>query len=243
MPEGPSIVLLKEAVTQFVGKQTIEVTGNTKVDKSRLLHKKVIDFKSWGKHFLICFDDFTVRIHMLMFGSYLVNEQKEKPPRLGLKFENGELNFYACSVKMIDGDINNTYDFSSDVMNDNWHPEAAKTKLKQIPNTLICDALLDQNIFSGVGNIIKNEVLYRVRIHPKSKVGEIPLPKLDELIKEARIYSFDFLAWKRDFVLKQHWLAHTKKICLRCDLPIYKEYTGLLKRRSFFCTNCQILYT
>ena len=243
MPEGPSIVLLKEAVTQFVGKQTIEVTGNTKVDKSRLLHKKVIDFKSWGKHFLICFDDFTVRIHMLMFGSYLVNEQKEKPPRLGLKFENGELHFYACSVKMIDGDIDNTYDFSSDVMNDNWNPEGANTKLKQIPDTLICDALLDQNIFSGVGNIIKNEVLYRVRIHPKSKVGEIPLPKLDELIKEARIYSFDFLAWKRDFVLKQHWLAHTKKICLRCDLPIYKEYTGGFKRRSFFCTNCQILYT
>ena len=130
MPEGPSIVLLKEAVTQFVGKQTIEVTGNTKIDKSRLLHKKIIDFKSWGKHFLICFDDFTVRIHMLMFGSYLVNEQKEKPPRLGLKFENGELNFYACSVKIIDGDINNTYDFSSDVMNDNWNPEGSNTKLK-----------------------------------------------------------------------------------------------------------------
>lgn len=39
----------------------------------------------------------------------------------------------------------------------------AKAKLKATPDELICDALLEQDIFAGVGNIIKNEILYRVR--------------------------------------------------------------------------------
>ncbi|MEO5649944.1 MAG: hypothetical protein ABIR03_08480 [Ginsengibacter sp.] len=40
-------------------------------------------------------------------------------------------------------------------------------KLKKISETLACDALLNHNIFTGVGNIIKNEVLFRIHLHPK----------------------------------------------------------------------------
>lgn len=243
MPEGPSILIMKEAVTQFEGKEVLEISGNSKIDKTPMLHQKIISFKTWGKHFLICFEDFTVRIHLLLFGSYRVNEKKETPERLHFQFENGELNFYACSVKIIEGDISKEYDFTADVLNDNWDSKAAKKKLKEIPNALICDALLKQEIFAGVGNIIKNEVLYRVRVHPNSQVGAISTVKLNQIIKEARNYSFEFLEWKKEFVLKKHWLAHTKKTCVRCNRPLVKEHTGVFKRRSFFCTNCQKLYT
>jgi endonuclease-8 len=107
---------------------------------------------------------------------------------------------------------------------------------------MICDALLDQQIFSGVGNIIKNEVLYRVKLHPENIIEDIPSLKLSAVIKEARNYSFDFLKWKKEFTLKKHWLAHTKKICLRCNLPIIKKYCGKTKRRTFFCCGCQVRY-
>jgi endonuclease VIII len=93
-----------------------------------------------------------------------------------------------------------------------------------------------------VGNIIKNEVLYRIHVHPETKVGNLPAEKVDEMIDEARIYSFQFLEWKKKYELKKHWLAHTKKTCLRCDLPFIKKITGVKKRRSFFCTNCQHLH-
>ena len=72
--------------------------------------------------------------------------------------------------------------------------------------------------------------------------GKIPSAKIDEIIDESSIYSFQFLDWKKKFELKKQWLAHTKKVCLRCDLPLHKKYTGKKKRRSFFCTNCQNLY-
>lgn len=245
MPEGPSIVILKEqlAPLHLEGKKIVAVSGNTSIDKERLLHQEVKAIRSWGKHFLICFDDFTLRIHFMLFGTYRINERKPTVPRLSLEFEQSEINFYTCSLQYIEGNIDEAYDWTADVMSDDWDAKAALKKLKLTPNLLACDALMDQQLFSGVGNIIKNEVLYRLRIHPLSQIGALPLPKLKALIAEARIYSFEFLTWKKEFTLKKHWLAHTRKICLRCNLPFHKEYLGKTKRRSFFCTNCQKLYT
>ena len=244
MPEGPSIVLLREETIQFTGRKVLGVDGNTKtIDMSRLLNKKVIEFKSWGKHFLICFNGFTVRIHFLLFGYYSINAPKEnRLVRLHLRFTNGEINFYACSVRILEGDVNDHYDWSGDVMNDAWDEKKAKAKIKEIPKALICDTLLNQNIFAGVGNIIKNEVLYRTGVHPESRNGKIPAIKMNKIIREARNYSFDFLKWKRDYVLRKHWLAHTKKICAKCGGPIVRKHTGVNSRRSFFCKVDQKLY-
>ncbi len=242
MPEGPSIVILKEEVQAFTGQKIIAVSGNSKIDQSRLLNQTVIYFRSWGKHFLICFDGFALRIHFLLFGTYRINERKDALVRLNLSFAHGEINFYSSAIKFVEGDIDTHYDWSVDVMGEAWDPKKAKLKLDAVPDKLICDALLEQDIFSGVGNIIKNEVLYRVHIHPESLTGQIPKPKIREIIREARTYSFEFLEWKKKYELKKHWLAHTKTTCLRCNLPFTKRHTGVKHRRSFFCENCQVRY-
>lgn len=39
MPEGPSIILLKEEVQQFSGKKILAVSGNSKIDQAHLLFK------------------------------------------------------------------------------------------------------------------------------------------------------------------------------------------------------------
>ena len=244
MPEGPSIVILREQVQKFAGRKVLGVDGNTKADKDLLPGKKITAFRSWGKHFLICCPRFTVRIHFLLFGSYSIDEQTKPNPRLHLRFTNGDLYFYTCSVKILDTDLDELYDWSADVMSDDWDPAAARKKLKEKPDMLVCDALLNQEIFAGVGNIIKNEVLFRIRVHPESTVGALPPRKLSQLIREARKYSFDFLKWKKEFTLRRHWLAHTKKMCPRCHIPLIKvQHLGKAGRRAFYCGNCQILYT
>jgi endonuclease-8 len=244
MPEGPSLVILNELVStlDLVGSKVLEVSGNTKIDKERMLGQEVIAFKSWGKHFLICFETFSLRVHFMLFGTYRINERKTTPPRLSLGFDGAELNFYTCSLQFIEGDINDTYDWTADVMSDTWEDRAALNKVQALPNTVACDILLDQEIFAGVGNIIKNEVLFRIRLHPLSQIKAIPLPILELLVKEARTYAFDFLEWKKAYTLKAHWLAHTKRICPRCNIPFHKAYLGKTNRRSFFCENCQVLY-
>ena len=242
MPEGPSIVIFKELVQQFKGKTVLDISGNTKVDFSTFVKHRITDFKSFGKNFFICFTNGSIKIHFMLFGSYRINERKQTPARLSLHFKNGELNFYACSVKLIEVDLDEIYDWTADVMNEDWSSAKAKMKLKAMPQTLVCDALLDQNIFAGVGNIIKNEVLFRIQVHPKSKVGDIPPKKLTEVVREARQYSFDFLEWKKQYVLKKHWLVHTKRFCPRDGSKIVKEYLGRTNRRTFFCNSCQTLY-
>jgi endonuclease-8 len=245
MPEGPSILIAKEAIRPLLkGKTILAVEGNSKIDFDRLINVKIKDVRTWGKHLLICFKGFTLRIHFLMFGSYSIdiNEKLPRSLRMSITTASHTIYFFTCAIREIEGDLDSHYDWKADVLSDEWSAAAARKKLKALPRTMVCDALLNQDIFAGVGNIIKNEVLYRIKLHPESIVSKIPPRKLSELIRQAREYSFDFLEWKKAYVLRKHWLAHTKRTCLRCDLPLIKKYCGKTKRRTFFCKNCQVKY-
>jgi endonuclease-8 len=243
MPEGPSLVILRELAQPFAGQRIRKAEGNSRIDKSRLVGQRIVALRSWGKHFLIELHGFSVRIHFLMFGSYCINSRKDRVPRLSLAFARGrELNFYSCAVRYIDRSLDEEYDWRADVLSDAWDPALARRKLRAMPGTLVCDALLDQNVFAGVGNIIKNEVLFRIRVHPLSKIGQLPPRKLRQLVEQARQYSFDFLEWKKAFVLRKHWLAHNKRMCPRCHIRFTRAYLGTTDRRSFYCERCQVRY-
>lgn len=242
MPEGPSIVILKEQVSIFKGKKILDISGNSKIDLQRMKGKKILDMKSWGKHFLIIFDDFFIRIHLLMFGSFRVNERKETLPRISFRFSKGELNFYSCAVKMLEGDVHEYYDWQSDTMSEEWNPAKALKALKLDKEGMICDGLMNQKIFAGVGNIIKNEALFITMVHPEARIKNIPPKKLKEIVHVAREYCFDFYKWKKIYELKKHFLIYNKRTCPRCNLKITRKHTGVGNRRSFFCLNCQSLY-
>ena len=243
MPEGPSIVILKDEVAKFVRRRVLGVEGNTGIDLERLRGRTVRAIESHGKHFLLDFGRFALRVHFLLWGTYRIDERKPgKSVRLALRFTNGELNLYSCSLKFLEGALDQHYDWRCDVLADAWSPALARRKLEAMPDTLACDALLDQAVFAGVGNIIKNEVLFRIRVHPLSTIGALPPRKLGELIREARKYSFDFLRWKRAFVLRRHWLAHRKRTCPRCEVPLERAHLGRTARRAFYCDSCQVRY-
>ena len=242
MPEGPSILILAEQAQRFVGRVVRVAEGDSKVDLSRMVGKRVRACRTWGKHFLIEFSGFSMRVHLLMFGSYRIDERKDAPVRMRLGFDRGEINFYTCSVKYVEGDLDDAYDWSADVMSDAWSAPKARRKLLAEPERIAGDVLLDQTIFSGVGNIIRNEVLFRIGVHPLSRVGDLPAARLSALIREARNYSFDFLEWKKAFVLSRHWCVHKRSVCPKCGGPIRKTYPGRSARRSFACPNCQVHY-
>ncbi len=244
MPEGPSLVILREEAKKFARKTVREVGGNSRMDIQRMQGRRVVAIRSWGKHFLIEFSSFSLRVHMLLFGSYRIDERKAAPavPRLSLRFDNGELNIYASSLRYIEEPLDEVYDWRADVMSDQWDPALARDKLKKMPQTLACDALLDQTVFAGVGNIIKNEVLYRIGVHPCSTLGALPARKRTQLIKDARDYSFQFYEWKKQYVLRKHWLVHNKSECPRGHGKLSRAHLGRTNRRSFFCTQCQTLY-
>ena len=245
MAEGPLLVMWKEELQPFIGKRVMAVENNTKLDADRMLYNTILDVKTWGKHFLICFDGFTLRIHFLMFGDLFINRRKppEKPIKLSLQFSSGELTFYNCALRFIEASLDEVYDWSADIMNEQWNHQAAMQKLKAIPDALVCDALLNQDIFPGIGNIIKNEVLFRVKVQPLSLVGKIPAVKWEELLQELKTYSYQFLEWRKKGEFQQHWLANARKLCPRDKVPFVKAYLGESPRRTYYCTQCQVLYS
>lgn len=243
MPEGPSIVILKEKLKPFIGKRVMDANGYAKdFDAGLLVGKTLKDVKSWGKQTLLIFPKFAVRIHMMLFGSYKINEPVKKNASLHLEFSNGYVNFSISSVKLIGEPLDELYDWSADIMSDEWDRDKAIAKLKAKPKTMICDALLDQKIFAGSGNIIKNEALFRARLHPESIIGQIPDDKLKELIDEVISFGQDFLKWRKVNQLTQHLQAHEKNICPRNLIPFRKADTGKTKRHSYFCEKCQELF-
>ena len=68
--EGPSLYLAEEQLQPFRKQVVTAVSGNTKIEKERLLHKEVKDIFSWGKHLVLQFDTFAVRFHFLLFGTF-----------------------------------------------------------------------------------------------------------------------------------------------------------------------------
>lgn len=85
-----------------------------------------------------------------------------------------------------------------------WGPFAAR-KVRAFPREEIADVLLDQDIFTGVGNIIKNEVLFRTRTSPFARVKTIPPRKLRAIVADARTFSFRFLELRKVFALRKIW--------------------------------------
>jgi endonuclease-8 len=242
MPEGPSIVILKELLRPFAGRRIRAAYGAARVDLHRLIDARITEFKSWGKHLLICFQGFFLRIHMKVFGKCLINRRGEMDPRLRLLFVKGEVNFYHSDVKLQNGSPEDYFDWQTDIMAEEWSQGKAKRSLAKIKKSMISDALLDQGIFSGVGNIIKNEVLFRNLVHPESVVGEIPARKLSELVADVREYSLLVYKEKKAPQKKRHWQIYNQLECPRCYGPVTRKYIGRAKRLTCFCDTCQQLY-
>lgn len=243
MPEGPTIVLMKEDLQKFVGKKVIEVNGSEVPENSEIKGEVLREIKIFGKQTYLIFDKIIFKIHLMMFGSYsLYNRKDIDTLKLGLTFKDGGMYFYTCVVKVIDESYLLKIDWEADIMSDRWNPEKTEKTLKAAPKMMICDALMNQDIFSGVGNIIKNEALFRVGIHPESLIGNLPPKKLQEIITEARNYGFDFKKWKKANVLSKHFQIYHQKNCPICGAATVKKDTGKSKRTSFFCKNDQKLY-
>jgi endonuclease-8 len=238
--EGPSLVIAREEMSTAIGHRVLRVRGNSTQPIASLKGQKLLEIGAWGKHFLLFFEDATLKIHFLLWGTYRVDEKKgTQKPRLHLHFKNIDLYFYSCSIRFLEEDVDSIYDWSADTMSPSWDSAKALKKILEKPREMVCDVLMDQAIFSGVGNIIKNEVLFRLLLHPEHRVGKLNRKQLRKLVEEAHIYSWQFYEWKKAYQLKKHWLIMRKKTCPRCNGSVTRRETGKRQRLSHFCPRCQ----
>ena len=249
--EGPSLYLAAEQLRPLKGETVVDVAGNTKTDKERLRGRIVRDIFAWGKHLVFQFDTFAVRIHFMLFGTFEAevdgvwvtgDYRRAREPRLALVFTRGRILMFSCSVKFIESpSARRMYDFSVDIMSRSWDPGQAVRNLRRAADEQIADVLLDQEVFAGVGNIIKNEVLSLTRTHPQQRIRSLNAAKLKEITARTREFSKQFLRWRRKFLLRKNLKVHRRAACPHCAGKLLRKKTGERERWSYWCPRCQPL--
>jgi endonuclease-8 len=241
MPEGPSILHLKQQLLPFKGKIVQHAGGYGHMPVTWINGKKLLDIQTWGKHLLLVFSNGTVRVHLGLFGEVLISERKKVNRSFFLEFTNGEINGYVVKATKLEKPLDELYDWRTDILSPHFDKTWIKTLLKKQAAKTIDDVLMDQNIFTGVGNKIRNEALYRAAIHPLSIVGKIPAVKITKLINEVVNYARIFYKQLQkdgvnDFfqVYQQNYAADGSEVTMKV-LP-------KSKRKIFFSEHWQQLY-
>ena len=237
--EGPSLVILKEQLQEFIGLRIVSISGILAYEFKSLQEQILQEVLTWGKHLIIKLENANIRIHFLLFGSCTINENKGREPKLALSFDNGFINFYSVSVKHLQNSISEEYQWEVDIMSKAYDKTYILKKLKKASGIQVGDLLLDQQYFAGSGNIIKCEVLFLLHLHPEADLGNLTTSQLKKLIEEVRNYAFQFYEWKKLQMFKQHWNIYRQKYCPRCSVPVQIKKTGKSDRKSYFCGLCQ----
>ncbi|WP_027376811.1 hypothetical protein [Kaistella palustris] len=243
MPEGPTILFQKNKLQRFKGKIVSEASGYGEMDKSALHNIKLMDIDAFGKYFLFIFKDFFVTVHLGLFGSVLVNDRKKVNASFALHFAEGEINFYVTKTKLIEGRPQDHFNYKVDILKPEFDAAFVLNELQtKYGDEAIGDAVIDQHVMAGVGNIIRVESLYRSKIDPRSLVKDIPEKKLVFLIKTTLMYAQEFLALTKTKGVKTEALVYGKKTCPIDKTELLVEVMGKVKRKTYVCEKCQKLY-
>lgn len=241
MPEGPSLLHLKDKLLPFKNKVVKKAGGYGKMSTDWITGKKLLDIQTWGKHLFFIFTNGAVNIHLGLFGEIMVDERKKVNRSFYLEFASGEINGYVVRAKKEDKDLAETYDWRTDILSKKYETSYVKKLLKENGKKYIEEVLMDQQIFTGVGNIIRNEALYRAGIHPLSIVAKIPAAKITKLINEVLAYAkifyknLDKKGLNKDFtVYKQKYAEDGSEVTMQ----VLKKS----KRKVYFSEHKQKLY-
>ena len=101
----------------------------------------------------------------------------------------------------------------------------------------IAEALLDQSVVAGIGNIAKSEILFSAGIDPRAKVTELgdgEMPKLLKAVHETLWNSYNKGGrWKCSVYRK------VGEQCINCGGTIRSIKQPPSRRTTYFCPNCQ----
>lgn len=117
----------------------------------------------------------------------------------------------------------------------------------------IKDALLDQTVLAGLGNIYADEVLYSARIHPERRINTLSTDEVNSLYDSIKKILGLAVIKKgttiRDFRdghgvrggMQKHLKVYGRAghICSRCRSRIVRKKLG--SRSAHFCPQCQSL--
>jgi len=205
MPELPEVQTIVNELNPLIQNQRIE---RAKIHRQGIIKtgtgsfcqvvrgQQITEVSRIGKYILIGLDGGCwIVTHLRMTGKFIIQSSIQEPgkyDRVSFELRNGKqllFNDVRCF-----GHIELVSDLSKHKGNtkqgwDPWDKSLTASALhRQFKNkkNAIKNALLEQTIISGLGNIYVCEILHREKISPKLQTNKLSIKRMDRLIKSMR---------------------------------------------------------
>ena len=250
MPEGDTVFRTADTLRQaLVGRMLtrcdVRVPRFATVDLSGHV---VDEVRSRGKHLFIRVGPASIHSHLKMDGSWRVTSRTGRSDyRVRIILEANDIRAVGIDLGVLeildrDHDGDAVDHLGPDLLGDDWDPQVAADNLTAHPDRPIAEALLDQRVLAGIGNVYCNELCFVSGHLPTAPVSAISDPY--RLVARAR----DML-WVNRFrrnrcttgdtrAGRQLWVyGRAGQSCRRCGTPIKYDDSG--DRVAYWCPACQ----
>jgi endonuclease-8 len=265
MPEGDTIFRAARTLQRALEGETVTRVSTTvgqvrALGEQRLVGQTVGAVEPRGKHLLIWFapSGMALHSHMRMTGSWHLyrHGQRWRKPRHLLRFrlETDEwlaLCFSAPVIELLSADQVARHPslaaLGPDALGDAPDLGEARRRLDALPDVTIGEALLDQRVIAGIGNVYKNEVLFIHRVDPWTAVADVDpdtrAALLDTAVRllrrnvrpgQVRRVTTGAGGGGDVSVYGRH-----RRPCPRCQRPIAVARQGDQGRLTYWCRSCQ----
>jgi endonuclease VIII len=204
VPEGDSIfraartlhrALAGKVVTRFES----VLPALTRIDEDApLAGRTVEEVSAAGKHLLMRFSgDLVLRTHMRMNGSWHIYRPGERWQRsatdMRIVVATGDFVAVAFNVPVAEFLTARTLArqpdlrrLGPDLLGAGFDREEAARRLRARAGEAIAEAVLNQSVIAGAGNVYKSEVLFLCRINPFTPVAALTDAQVAEVVETAR---------------------------------------------------------
>jgi endonuclease VIII len=250
MPEGDTVWLTAAMLRQHLAGRTltrcdIRVPRFATVD---LTGQVVDEVLSRGKHLFIRVGRVSIHSHLKMDGSWRVgNRPVRVDHRARIILETNGVRAVGADLGVLeilerDRDCDVVAHLGPDLLGEDWDPARAAANLAARPDRAIGEALLDQRVLAGIGNVYRNELCFVSGHLPTAPVGAVADPH--RLVSRARdmLWANRF-RWTRCTTGdtrpgRQLWVyGRAGQPCRRCGTRI--DYDDAGERVTYWCPSCQ----
>lgn len=265
MPEGDTLYRVAAAVRPVLaGKQIQQATSSEwttvrPIDAASLVGRTVTEVEARGKHLIITLDDDrVVHTHLGMTGSvhvYPLGEPwRKKPSSAALAVTTCEHVIVCFSPKMMElvsvlhmKRHRHLRRLGPDLMRHDSDLRAGLARLRTHNVAPIGEAVMNQTLIAGIGNVYKSETLFLARLNPWKLVGELTDERLLNYLSESRRLMRSNRGPGRRVTRYRddggrHWVyGRTGQPCYECGTPITVRRQGDAGRTTYWCPACQPL--
>lgn len=250
MPEGDTVFhtadkLRKALLGRTVTRSDIRVPRYATVDLAGHTVDEVI---SRGKHLFIRMGQASIHSHMKMDGWWLVSTVPGRTNnRVRIVLEAGDVRALGIDLGVLevldrDHDGAAVAHLGPDLLGADWDPAVAAANLTAVADRPLAQALLDQRVLAGIGNVYCNEICFIVGRLPTSPVSALSDP-LRLVTRAQEMLWFNRFRWNRITTGdtrggRQMWVyGRAGRPCRRCGTPIRQDDSG--DRIAYWCASCQ----